>query len=73
MVLNSAIAAYYYLKLIVYMFLKAPSANETVVYANQSRALNVVIGIMAVLTILSIFYVQPLMEFVTYLVSSSGY
>jgi NADH-quinone oxidoreductase subunit N len=73
MVLNSAIAAYYYLKLIVYMFLKAPSANETVVYANQSRALNVVIGIMAVLTIFSIFYVQPLMEFVTYLVSSSGY
>ena len=73
MVLNSAIAAYYYLKLIVYMFLKAPSTSETVVYANQSRPLNVVIGIMAVLTIFSIFYVQPLMEFVTYLVSSSGY
>jgi NADH-quinone oxidoreductase subunit N len=55
------------------MFLKAPSTSETVVYANQSRPLNVVIGIMAVLTIFSIFYVQPLMEFVTYLVSSSGY
>jgi len=55
------------------MFLKAPSTSETVVYANQSRPLNVVIAMMAVLTILSIFYVQPLMEFVTYLVSASGY
>jgi len=73
MVLNSAIAAYYYLKLIVYMFLKAPSTSEAVVYANQSRPLNVVIGILAVITITSIFYVQPLLEFITYLVSSSGY
>ncbi|HIP61439.1 MAG TPA: NADH-quinone oxidoreductase subunit NuoN [Sulfurovum sp.] len=73
MVLNSAIAAYYYLKLIVYMFLKSPSENETVVYVNQSKPLNVIIGILVITTIFSIFYVQPLMEFVTYLVSSSGY
>ena len=73
MVLNSAIAAYYYLKLIVYMFLKAPLASEEVVYVNQSRPLNVVIGILAVITITSIFYVQPLLEFISYLVSSSGY
>jgi len=73
MVLNSAIAAYYYLKLIVYMFLKPATDTDDIVYRNQSKPLNVVIGILVVTTILSIFYVQPLMEFVTYLVSSSGY
>jgi len=73
MALNSAIAAYYYLKLIIYMFLKPAENNNTVVYVNQSRALNTVIGILAILVIMSIFYVQPLMDFITYLVSASGY
>ncbi len=73
MALNSVIAAYYYLKIIVYMFLKPPSKNNQAVYANQSRALNVSIGFMAISTLLAIFYVQPLMDFITYLVSSSGY
>ena len=73
MVLNSAIAAYYYLKLIIYMFLKPADESSGIVYVNQSRALNTVIGVLAILAIMSIFYVQPLMEFVTYLVSASGY
>lgn len=73
MVLNSAVAAYYYLKLIVYMFLKPPVNELNLVYTNKSLALATVIGFLVMATILSIFYVQPLMEFVTYLVSSSGY
>ncbi len=71
--LNSAIAAYYYLKLIVYMFLKsAPEGSETV-YTNRSRALEIVIGIAAFATIMALFYIQPLINYVTYLISASGY
>ncbi len=71
--LNSAIAAYYYLKLIVYMFLKsAPEGSETV-YTNRSRALEIIIGIAAFATIMALFYIQPLMNYVTYLISASGY
>ncbi len=73
MALNSAIAAYYYLKLVVYMFLRSPGDKNRAVYANQSRALNVSIGFMAATVLLAIFYIQPLMDFITYLVSSSGY
>jgi len=71
--LNSAIAAYYYLKLIVYMFLKpAPEGSKTV-YNNRSLALEIVIGIAAFATITSLFYIQPLMHYITHLISASGY
>jgi len=73
MALNSAIAAYYYLKLVVYMFLKSPGDKNRAVYSNQSRALIVSIGFMAATTLFAMFYVQPFMDFITYLVSSSGY
>ena len=72
MALNSAIAAYYYLKLIVYMFLK-PAKSEKVVYANRALSLEVVIGIAAFVTITSIFYINPLLDFITGLVGASGY
>ncbi len=73
MALNSAIAAYYYLKLIVYMFLKeAPEGSETV-YTNRSLAIEIVVGIAVFATIASIFYVQPLMNYITYLIGASGY
>ncbi|MDR1912095.1 MAG: NADH-quinone oxidoreductase subunit NuoN, partial [Helicobacteraceae bacterium] len=48
MLVNSAIAIYYYLKLIVYMFLRDPSDNDgTIYYQNSALALKIVLGIAA--------------------------
>lgn len=71
--LNSAIAAYYYLKLVVYMFLKDPVKDIDVVYYNISKPLMVMIGFATVTTVAAIFYVQPLVSYVYYMISASGY
>jgi len=71
--LNSAIAAYYYLKLIVYMFLMDPVKNVDTVYYNISRPLMVIIGLATVATVAAIFYVQPLVSYLYYMISASGY
>ncbi|HHD80721.1 MAG TPA: NADH-quinone oxidoreductase subunit NuoN [Campylobacterales bacterium] len=73
--INSAISAYYYLKLVVYMFLKEPVAvtDETTVYYNLSKPLMTVLGITAFVTVASIFFVQPLLEYITHMVKISGY
>jgi len=71
--LNSAIAAYYYLKLIVYMFLKDPVKDVDTVYYNISKPLLVIIGLATVATVAAIFYVQPLVSYFYYMISASGY
>lgn len=73
--INSAISAYYYLKLVVYMFLKEPVAvtDETTVYYNLSKPLMTVLGITVFVTVASIFFVQPLLEYITHMVKISGY
>jgi NADH-quinone oxidoreductase subunit N len=71
--LNSAVAAYYYLKLIVYMFLMDPVKNVDTVYYNLSRPLMAVIAFATVATITAIFYVQPLISYLYYMISASGY
>jgi len=71
--LNSAIAAYYYLKLIVYMFLKDPIKDVDTVYYNISKPLMVIIGFATVATVAAIFYVQPLLSYLYYMISASGY
>jgi len=71
--LNSAIAAYYYLKLIIYMFLKEPVKDVDTVYYNLSKPLMAVIGLATVATIGAIFYVQPLISYLYYMISASGY
>ena len=71
--LNSAIAAYYYLKLIVYMFLKEPVNDSETVYYNVSKPLMSMIGIAVVATVGSIFFMQPLITYIYYMVSASGY
>ncbi len=74
MVLNSAIAAYYYLKLIVYMFLKEPDSKANVIYVkNASTALKTIVGFSAVVTILAIFTVEPFLEMISSYVVSSGF
>jgi len=55
------------------MFLKPAADEEKVVYANRALSLELVIGIAAFVTITSIFYVNPLMNFITNLVGASGY
>ncbi|RRS30393.1 MAG: NADH-quinone oxidoreductase subunit N [Epsilonproteobacteria bacterium (ex Lamellibrachia satsuma)] len=71
--LNSAIAAYYYLKLIVFMFLKEPVKSVDTVYYNLSKPLMAVIGLATVATIGAIFYIQPLISYIYYMISASGY
>lgn len=71
--LNSAIAAYYYLKLIVYMFLKDPVKNVDTVYYNISKPLMTIIGFATIATVTAIFYVEPLLSYLYDMVSVSGY
>jgi len=73
MALNSAIAVYYYLKLIIYMFLKPEDLRKgETVYANKSLALQTVIGFAAFVTITSIFYIDSLMAYITKLIANAG-
>ena len=71
--LNSAIAAYYYLKLIVYMFLMDPVKDVDTIYYNLSKPLMAVIGMATLATVAAIFYVQPLISYLYYMISASGY
>jgi len=71
--INSAISAYYYLKLVVYMFLKEPTKDTNTVYYNLSKPLMAVIGLATVATITAVMYVQPLISYIYYMVSASGY
>ena len=71
--LNSAIAAYYYLKLVVYMFLKDPVKDVDTVYYNISKPLMAIIGFATAATVAAIFYVQPLVSYLYYMISASGY
>ena len=71
--LNSAIAAYYYLKLIVYMFLMDPVKDVDTIYYNLSKPLMAVIGLATLATVGAIFYIQPLISYLYYMISASGY
>ena len=74
MALNSAIAAYYYLKLIVYMFLKEPTNDDRIEFmGNANNPLRTVIGISAIITITSVFYIDPLLEMISTYVQMSGF
>lgn len=74
MALNSALAIYYYMKLIVYMFLKEPvSLDKTIYISNISTVLKVIIGFMVMVTITSIFMIEPLLETILSYVALSGY
>lgn len=75
MALNSAIAGYYYLKLIVYMFMKEPVKNndEHVYVSNATLPLRTIIGVAAVGTIFAFVALNPLLEFINLFVYNSGY
>jgi len=75
MALNSAIAGYYYLKLVVYMFMKEPvMGNDGHIYHNNATlALKSIIGFAAIGTIFAFVALNPLLEFITSFVYNSGY
>ncbi len=74
MALNSAISVYYYLKLVVYMFLREPSKNSSIIYMNSAPVgLKVIIGFAALATLLGTFMVSPLLEMITHYVKLSGF
>ena len=75
MALNSAIAGYYYLKLIIYMFMKDPviSKDGQVYTVNSTLSLQVIVGFAAIGTIFAVAFVNPLLEFITAFVYNSGY
>ena len=74
MVINAAIAGYYYLRPIVYMFLKDPIEGEEVKYmTNATTPIKTLVGFCAIVTILSIFLIEPLIEIISYYVQISGY
>ncbi len=75
MALNSAIAGYYYIKLIVYMFMKEPLEQNdgNIVVGNSSFVVKSIIGFATLGTIFAIFAVDSLLEFITALVYNSGY
>jgi NADH-quinone oxidoreductase subunit N len=75
MALNSAIAGYYYLKLIVYIFMKEPVVgNDGHIYAsNATMSLKYIIGFAAIGTIFAFLAINPLLEFITSFVYNSGY
>lgn len=73
MALNSAIAAYYYLKLIVYMLFKEPTNDGTIYMVNATVALKVMIGFAVFMTVIAVFYIDPVLAFVTSSVEISGY
>jgi len=73
--LNSAVAAYYYLKLIVYMFLKEPTeaVTEDITYYNVSKPLMAVLGVAVLLTVFSIFMVNPLIEYISTMLQATSF
>ncbi len=74
LVLNSAIAAYYYLKLIVFMFLKEPDKKANIAYMkNTPTALKTIVGFSAIVIIFSIFIIEPILEMISSYVVASGF
>ena len=75
MALNSAIAGYYYLKLIIYMFMKDPVVGKDgqVYSVNSTLPLQTIVGFAAIGTIFAVTFVNPLLEFITAFVYNSGY
>lgn len=73
MALNSAIAAYYYLRPIVYMFLKEPSVEGIKFMVNATTTSKMIVASCAVFMILSIFFIQNILETISYYIQIAGY
>lgn len=73
-VLNSVIAAYYYLRPVSYMFLRDPEHNIKVqVMQNASNPMKTAVGIAVFLALISVLLIDPLLNIIEFYVSSAGY
>ena len=74
MALNSAIAAYYYLRPVSYMFLRNPEdETNTKFMQNATTPVIVVVGLMVFLTVISVVFIDPLLNIISQYVVSSGF
>jgi len=74
MLLNSAIAVYYYVKLIVYMFLRDPSQNDrTLYYNNITPVFKFIIGVAALFSVFAMANVDWLLKFIYGYLQLSGF
>ena len=72
--INSAIAIYYYLKLIVFMFLKEPIVKDKNIYiSNVSMALKVIVGVAVAGTVFAFLFSGAILEFIEHFVFASGF
>lgn len=58
---NAAISMYYYLRIAVYMYMREPSDDVSLV---QSLPLNLTLAVTAVITVLGVFWATPLVDWV---------
>ncbi|MBP9494036.1 MAG: NADH-quinone oxidoreductase subunit NuoN [Erysipelatoclostridium sp.] len=74
-VINSAIAAYYYLRPVSYMFLRDPEIgiNNTRFMQNATTPMKSVVGFAVFLTIISVLLIDPLLNIISMYVSNSGF
>ena len=73
-VLNSVIAAYYYLRPISYMFLRDPEeGSKTKFMENASLPMKSAVGLAVFLLLISILLIDPLLNIISFYVSNSGY
>lgn len=70
--LNSAIAAFYYLRPIVYMFLKE-SSYELTYLSNATNVSKIIVSLCAFAIIVSIFMIEPLLSYISYYTQISGF
>lgn len=74
MVINSAIAMFYYLKLIVHMFLFKDEGVKTLEYKDMNNnILLILIGVSVAFIVSSILWIEPLLNGISPLVHSSGF
>lgn len=65
LLLNSAIAIYYYIKLIVFMFLKEPIVKDSSIYKqNASTPMIFVIAIAFVVSVFAIFFIEGFLDLI---------
>lgn len=69
MAVNSAVAVYYYLKVIVFMFLKDPQANFKG-FSNNSAVLKGSAFLAFILTLGSVLLVNPLLEYIGFILEN---
>ncbi|TLD81926.1 NADH-quinone oxidoreductase subunit NuoN [Helicobacter sp. MIT 05-5293] len=73
MAINSTIAAFYYFKLVVYIFVKEPHSLSTNFDSHLCLASKGVLTISLAVSVLSLFLVQNLLEFISKYIGNSGF